>query len=106
MEKNPEPGSGIRDEHSDLIFRLKILKFFDADPESGILPILDPERKKIESGIQDKHPGSATLHLLISTGIEEVDGQQRTQSILGMAQILGPIAEYSACLVPYLVATC
>ncbi len=38
--------------------------------------------------------------------IEEVDGQQRTQSIPGMAQILGPIAEYLASLFPYLAATC
>ncbi len=35
MEKNPEPGSGIRDEHSDLIFGSKILKLFDADPDPG-----------------------------------------------------------------------
>jgi hypothetical protein len=36
-----------------IIFRVKILQFFDAD--------VDPGRKKFGSGIQDKHPGSATL---------------------------------------------
>jgi hypothetical protein len=57
-------GSGIRDEqpgsyflelknHFFAFFGVKILKFFD-DP--------DPGWKKVESGIRDKHPGSATLN--------------------------------------------
>ncbi len=40
-------------ESLETIFGVKILKVFDADPGSGI--------GKIGSGIQDKHPGSATL---------------------------------------------
>jgi hypothetical protein len=67
MEKNPEPGSGIRDEHPGSckyqFFRLKVLKFFDADPDPGILSTLDPGSgmEKIGSGIRDNDPGSATL---------------------------------------------
>jgi hypothetical protein len=38
-----------------------LILFFDADPGSGIFLIRDPEWKKFGSGIQDKHPGSATL---------------------------------------------
>jgi hypothetical protein len=36
-----------------LFFGLKILKIFDADPESGM--------EKLRSGIRHKNPGSATL---------------------------------------------
>jgi hypothetical protein len=43
--KNPDPGSGNRDEHPNLVcenlvsvFGLKILKFFDADPDPGSCP--------------------------------------------------------------------
>ncbi len=44
-------------------FGVKILKFFDEDPGSGMetLRIRDPGWKKVGSGIRDKHPGSATL---------------------------------------------
>jgi hypothetical protein len=45
--KNPDHIS----ESLETIFRDKILKFFDADPGSGM--------EKIR--IRDKHPGSATL---------------------------------------------
>jgi hypothetical protein len=47
---------------------LKILKFFDGDPDpgSGIFLTLDPGWKKFGSGIRDKHPGSATLLARIS----------------------------------------
>jgi|LakMenEpi03Aug12_release.lakeMendotaPanAssembly.Ray.scaffolds.fasta_scaffold6235465_1 hypothetical protein len=41
----------------EAIFCVKMLKFFDADPGSGIY-----DGKKFGSGIQDKLPGSATLH--------------------------------------------
>jgi hypothetical protein len=46
-----------------LFFGVKILKFFDEDPASGIWDgdSSDPGWKKVGSGIQDKHPGSATL---------------------------------------------
>jgi hypothetical protein len=52
---------------------VKILKFFDANPGSGMeknsdpgfgienIRIRDPGWKKFGSGIRDKHPGSATL---------------------------------------------
>jgi hypothetical protein len=48
-----------------LVFGVKILKFFDADPGSGMetVRIRDPGWKKVGSGIRDKHPGSATLVL-------------------------------------------
>jgi hypothetical protein len=75
------PGSGIWDgkkikiriqmnipdhifESLEKIFGVKILKFFDADPGSGIffLPwIRQLGWKKFGSGIRDKHPGFATL---------------------------------------------
>jgi hypothetical protein len=49
-------------------FWVKLLKFFDADPGSGIWDgkNSDPEWKKLGSGIRDKHPTSATLFLLLS----------------------------------------
>jgi hypothetical protein len=42
---------------------VKILKFFDADPGSGIRDgkNSNPGLKNSDPGIQDKHPGSATL---------------------------------------------
>jgi hypothetical protein len=70
-------GSGIRDEqpgsyflelrnHFFALFGVKILKFFDEDPGSGMetVRIRDPGWKKVGSGIRDKYPGSATLHTL------------------------------------------
>ncbi len=47
----------------ETIFWVKILKFFDADPDSWIFLTLDPGFgvEKFGSGIRDKHPGSATL---------------------------------------------
>jgi hypothetical protein len=44
------------------VFRLKILKFFDADPGSCQSWIRDG---KIGFGIRDKHPGSATLEKIL-----------------------------------------
>jgi hypothetical protein len=49
MGKKSQSGSGVN--NPDHIFEGEILKFFDADPGW----------KKFGSGIQDKHPGSATL---------------------------------------------
>jgi hypothetical protein len=67
-------GSGIRDEqpgsyflelrnHFFAFLGVKILKFFDEDPGSGMetVRIRDPGWKKVGSGIRDKHPGSDTL---------------------------------------------
>ncbi len=62
-------GSGIRDEqpgsyflelrnHFFCFFRVKILKFFDEDPGSGMkrVRIQDPGWKKVGSGIRDNIP--------------------------------------------------
>jgi hypothetical protein len=58
-------GSGIRigDEQSGSCFPerrnnfwVKIIKFFDADPGSGMEKISDPELKKFGSGITDPDP--------------------------------------------------
>jgi hypothetical protein len=85
MGRKSASGSGIRDEqpgsyfpelrnHFFGFFGVKILKFFDANPGSGIQDpgwrqfvsgIQDPGWKKVGSGIRDKHPGSATLTLVI-----------------------------------------
>jgi hypothetical protein len=86
--RDPDPGSGMKKSKSrtrdpertskilflrimDQFFGLKILKFFDADPDpgSGILSTLDPgsRMKRIGSRIQDKHPGSATLVVLFGS---------------------------------------
>jgi hypothetical protein len=56
MGKNQDPGSGMNNpdhisESLKTFFWVKILKFFDADPGSGM--------DRIQ--IRDKHPGSATL---------------------------------------------
>jgi hypothetical protein len=65
------PGSGIRGsgmnnpdhilESLETVFLW--LKYFDADPKSGMEKnrVRDPGWEKIGSGIRDKHPGSATL---------------------------------------------
>jgi hypothetical protein len=73
MGRKSASGSGIRDEQPGSHFLelrnhffgflgVKILKFFDADPGSGMetVRIRDPGLKK--SRIRDKHPGSATLY--------------------------------------------
>jgi hypothetical protein len=74
MGRKSASGSGIRDEQPGSyflelrnnffgFFGVKLLKFCDEDPGSGIetVRIRDPEWKKVGSGIRDKHPGSATL---------------------------------------------
>jgi hypothetical protein len=48
-------------ESLETIIWVKILKFFDADPDPGIFLTLDPGWKKFGSGIRDKHSGYATL---------------------------------------------
>ncbi len=49
----------------ETIFGIKILKFFDADPDpgSGIFLTLDPGSGMEKFQIRNKHPGSATLVL-------------------------------------------
>jgi hypothetical protein len=71
MGRKSASGSGIRDEQPgsyflelrNHFFGVKILKFFVADPGSGMetVRIRDPGWKKVGSGIRDKHPESATL---------------------------------------------
>ncbi len=54
----------------DHIFWVKILRFFDADPESFLPWIRDGKNLDPGSvGIRDKHPGSATL-IILKTRIE------------------------------------
>jgi hypothetical protein len=66
MGRKSASGSGIRDEqprsyfpelrnHFFGFFEVKILKFFDADPGSGMETVR----------IRDKHPGSATLPIIM-----------------------------------------
>ena len=70
--QHPDPGSGMNNpdhiflelrNHFFAFFGVKILKFFDEDPGSGMetVRIRDPGWKRVGSGIRDKHPGSATL---------------------------------------------
>jgi hypothetical protein len=68
MCKKSGSGSGMnnRDHISQSLgttFWVRLLKFFDADPGSGMekIRIGNPGWKKFGSGIWDKHPGSATL---------------------------------------------
>jgi hypothetical protein len=71
MGRKSASGSRIRDEQPgpyflelrNHIFGVKILKFFFADPGSGLekVRIRDTEWKKVGYGIWDKHTGSATL---------------------------------------------
>ncbi len=79
--KKSGSGSGMNNpdhisESLETIFWVKILLFFDEDPGSGMekkIRFRDPGRKnsdqiwkKFESGIRDKHPGSATLPIALS----------------------------------------
>jgi hypothetical protein len=54
-------------ESLETIIWVKILKFFNADPDSGSgnLFVPEPGMEKFEPGIRDKHPGSATLLRII-----------------------------------------
>jgi hypothetical protein len=70
--QHPDPGSGMNNpdhiflelrNHFFAFFGVKILKFFDEDPGSGMetVRIRDPGSGMEKSRIRDKHPGSATL---------------------------------------------
>jgi hypothetical protein len=76
MGRKSASGSGIRDEQPGSYFLelrthffgflgVNILKFFDADPGSGMETVqirdLGSGTEKVGSGIRDKHPGSTTL---------------------------------------------
>ncbi len=63
--------------HFFAFFGVKILKFFDEDPGSGIetVQIRDPGWKKVGSGIRDKHPGSATLRDSLIPSPKETDNE-------------------------------
>jgi hypothetical protein len=67
---NPESGSGMNipdhiSESLETIFWVKILKFFDVEPDPGsrIRNLFEPGSvmEKFVSGIRDKGPGPATL---------------------------------------------
>jgi hypothetical protein len=56
--QDPDSASGMNNpdhisESLETIFLVKILKFFDADPGSGIFLALDPGWTKFGSGIRD-----------------------------------------------------
>jgi hypothetical protein len=63
--RDEQPGSHFLELRNRFFafFWVKILKFFDEDPGSGLetVRIRDPGWKIVGSGIRDKHPGSATL---------------------------------------------
>jgi hypothetical protein len=69
MGRKSASGSGINNPNHifwslETFFLLFLgLKYFDADPGSGMktVRIRDLGWKKVGSGIRDKHPGSATL---------------------------------------------
>jgi hypothetical protein len=66
MGKKSGSGNNNPDHFSESlekIFWVKICKYMDADPGSGMEKILirAPGWKKLQSGIRDKHPGYATL---------------------------------------------
>ncbi len=71
MGRKSASGSEIRDEQPGSYFlEGKILKFFDADPGSGMetgrirFPVSGMEKSRIRDpgyGMREKHPGSATL---------------------------------------------
>jgi hypothetical protein len=67
--RDEQPGSYFLElrNHFFSFFGVKILKFFDEDPGSGMetVRIRDPGWKKVESRIRDKHPGSATLQKIL-----------------------------------------
>jgi hypothetical protein len=49
----------------ETIVWVKILEFFDADPELGSGDLFDSGSGMEKVGIRDKHPGSATLPVCI-----------------------------------------
>jgi hypothetical protein len=92
MGRKSASGSGIRDEQPGSYFLelrnhffgflgVKIHKFFDADPGTGIRDgdSTDPGWKKFGSGIGDKHPGSATLLLRIKSVSDRLSSVPRSR---------------------------
>ncbi len=64
MEKNPDPGwQIILFESLEIVFMVKILVFFDADPDPGS-GIFWPWIRDGKIRIRDKYPGSATLPVI------------------------------------------
>jgi hypothetical protein len=88
MGKKSGSGSGMNipdhiSEGLQTIFRVKILKFFVADPGSGMERIRiqdqgwknsDPVSGMEKIWIRDKHPGSATLALSLCDCVHVQDG--------------------------------
>jgi hypothetical protein len=83
--QHPDPGSGIRDEQPgsyflelrNHFFGVKILKFFDGDPGSGMetVRIRDPGWKKVGSGINIPDPQHCLFltNLFVLLGTESPD---------------------------------
>jgi hypothetical protein len=69
MSKKSRSGSGMNIPNHisevETIFWVKVLKLFAADADPGSGNLFDPVSgmEKLESGIRDEHPGSATLGL-------------------------------------------
>jgi hypothetical protein len=66
IDPDPESVSGMNipdnnSESLETIFGVKILKFFDADADSGSGNLFNPGYGNEKIRIRDKHPGSATL---------------------------------------------
>jgi hypothetical protein len=73
MGKKSGSGSGMnnRDPISESLetsFGVKILKFFDADPGSGIFLTLDPGWKKFGSGMKIPDPQHCSPQIFITSG--------------------------------------
>jgi hypothetical protein len=64
---------------------VKILKFFDADPGSGMgkVRIRDPGWKKFGYGIRDKHPGSAKLVIAWNNSVRFLPVKKTSESAAG-----------------------
>jgi hypothetical protein len=93
-------GSGMKNpdhisESLETIFWVKILKFFDVYPGSG-MEKFGSGMEKIRSEIRDKHPGSTTL-LLRSLGIDSwlLKKYKFGLSLKIMIDIEGPLSQFS-----------
>jgi hypothetical protein len=65
---------------------VKILKFFDAGPGSGM------EKSRIR--IRDKHPGSATLYIGLLNLIPHLDGSLEAWDVVKHSHVLVPSCEH------------
>jgi hypothetical protein len=94
-------------ENLEAVFWAKIIKFFDADPDPVFGNLFDPisvirDGNKIGSGIQDKHPRSATLpdpdpYCLYGSGIQAKKIQEKLNfcSIMTFCLFIGYKGKYT-----------